>query len=205
LYRGFLNLLSKEEAEMPDQKRIRDVMSSIEEYSTLNVDAKLSDALAILKRNHEEGRVSPSKVSHKTIFITDAAGRIIGKLSLYDLLRGLVPEGAKAPEHFKAFYSMLSSRALDVSREVSETQERFRWLHSTFSELVKQEAQKGVKEIMSPVHPLLEEDDTLNKAIYVMFKENIRQPLVVRDGKIVGVVDFMGIFDELLEVVADEG
>ena len=34
-----------------------------------------------------------------------------------------------------------------------------------------------------------------------MFKENIRQPLVVRDGEIIGVMDFMHIFDELIETI----
>jgi predicted transcriptional regulator len=61
-----------------------------------------------------------------------------------------------------------------------------------------------VKEIMSPIHPLLEEEDTINKAVYLMFKENIRQPLVARDGKIVGVVSIMCVLPELLSIAGDE-
>ncbi|MBI5582227.1 MAG: hypothetical protein HY892_00235 [Deltaproteobacteria bacterium] len=57
---------------------------------------------------------------------------------------------------------------------------------------------------MSPIHPLLEEGDSLNQAVYVMFKENIRQPLVMRDGKIVGVINIMDIFPVLLQVAADQ-
>jgi predicted transcriptional regulator len=57
---------------------------------------------------------------------------------------------------------------------------------------------------MSPIHPLLEEDDTLNKAVYVMFKENIRQPLVIRDGRIVGVINIMDIFPVILEIAGDQ-
>ena len=37
-----------------------------------------------------------------------------------------------------------------------------------------------------------------------MFKEDIRQPMVTRNGEIVGVVSFMGVFDELLEIVGPE-
>ena len=33
---------------------------------------------------------------------------------------------------------------------------------------------KKVKEVMSPIHPLLEEGDRLHQAVYVLFKENIR-------------------------------
>ncbi|MBE9580568.1 MAG: CBS domain-containing protein, partial [Proteobacteria bacterium] len=66
-----------------------------------------------------------------------------------------------------------------------------------------QETQKKVKEVMSPIHPVLVEDDSINKAIYVMFKEQIRQPMVTRDGKIIGVVNIMDIFPELLEIAGD--
>ncbi|MFH1481831.1 MAG: CBS domain-containing protein [Pseudomonadota bacterium] len=189
---------------MADEKSVKDVMIPIEEYEKMDVGARLCDVLSILKRNYELEKAGGKGNIHKTIFITDPSKQIIGKLSVYDLIRGLVPGGARKIEHSKAYDSMLSSRALEVADEVGEFQERFKWLHSTFFDLVKQEAQKAIKDIMSPVHPLLEEEDRLNKAIYIMFKENIRQPLVTRGGKVVGVVDFMGIFDELVEIVGPE-
>ena len=37
-----------------------------------------------------------------------------------------------------------------------------------------------------------------------MFKENIRQPLVVRDGRIVGVINIMDIFPVLLDLAGDQ-
>ena len=57
---------------------------------------------------------------------------------------------------------------------------------------------------MDKVHPILKEEDTINQAIYLMFKENVRQPLVVRKGEIVGVINLMRVFSELLEVAGPE-
>jgi predicted transcriptional regulator len=57
---------------------------------------------------------------------------------------------------------------------------------------------------MTPLHPLLQEDDTINKAVYVMFKENVRQPAVVRNEKIVGIVNMIDVFSVLLEVAGDQ-
>ena len=82
-------------------------------------------------------------------------------------------------------------------------QERFKWLHTSFFDLVKQESQKKVKDVMSPIHPLLEEDDTISKAIYIMFKEHIRQPMVMRKNEILGIVNIMDIFPVLLEIAAE--
>ena len=195
--------LGKEGRAMGD-KKVKDIMGQISEYETVDVDDHLCDALSILKRNHENIKSCGTGSFHKTVFVTDSSKKIIGMISMYDLIRGLVPESARKPELSRAFYSILSSRAIKVSEEVGEVQERFAWLGSSFLELVKQEAHKKVKDIMTPVFPLLSEEDAINKAIFVMFKENTRQPLVTREGEIVGVVDLMSVLDELLEIAGPE-
>ncbi|OGQ98902.1 MAG: hypothetical protein A2521_04080 [Deltaproteobacteria bacterium RIFOXYD12_FULL_57_12] len=187
-----------------EEKRVKDIMSHIGEYDMVDGDAPLCDALAKLKANWEKITAGEKGSFHKTMFVTDASGTIVGKLSFFDIVKGLVPEPAKEVKHSRRFYSILSSRTMEVADEVAEMQRRFTWLHSTFLDLVKQETKKKVRDIMSPIHPLLKEEDSLNKAIFVMFKENIRQPLVSRGDEIIGVVSLMDIFPELLEIAGDE-
>jgi len=190
---------------MAEGKKVKDIMAPIEEYDMVDIDSQLCDALSILKRNYETLKTQGTGRFHKTLFVTDNDNNIVGKLSMYDLIRGLVPEPAKAPEISKAYHAMLSSRSLEVAEEVSDFQEHFEWLSSTFSELVKQEAHKKVKDLMKPIlESVLIEDDKPNQAIYVMFKEDVRQQLVHREGKIVGVINLNAIFSELLEVVGPE-
>jgi len=194
----------REELSMEGNKLVKDILIPIEEYETVDVGARLSDALAILKRNHEQTKTSGQGELHTTIFVKDHSGEIVGKISIYDLIRGLVPESAKTPEMSGLYYSMLSSRVLEATKEVSEVQARFKWLHSSFIELISQEAQKPVRDIMSDVHPILREDYTINHAIYIMFKEDVRQPLVTKDGKVIGVVTLKAIFDEMIELLGPE-
>ena len=182
---------------------VKDIMNPIEEYDTVDVDAHLCDALAILKKNHENLKAGTIGKFHKTIFVTDASKNIIGKLSMYDMIRGLVPENVKQPEFLSA--RALSSRALEVAEEVGELKEHFEWIHNTFSDLVKQEAHKKVRDIMSPITGgVLREDDKVNHAIYVLFKDGVRQQLVVRDETIVGVLNLMVILNQFLEAVGPE-
>ena len=189
---------------MAEEKMVKDIMSHISEYEKIDLEERLCNALSILRKIYEKIQTGVNNNYHKTLFVTDTSGKIVGKLSVFDLIRGLVPEHAKAPEHSRAYYAMISSRALEVVEEVGEVQERFKWLHTTFMDLVKQETEKKVKDVMSAVHPLLHEDDRINKAIYVMFKENIRQPLVTRGNEIIGVVSMMDIFPVLMEIAGDE-
>jgi CBS domain-containing protein len=184
-------------------KSVKDIMSPIEEYDMIDSEACLADAIKMLKENYRKIDSAVPGNYHKTLLVTDAAKKIIGKISVFDLTRGLVPEHAKEPEHSRAYYSVLSSRALEVAEEVSDVQERFKWLHTSFVDLVKQESQKKVQDVMSLIHPLLEEDDTINKAIYIMFKEHIRQSMVMRKSEIVGMVNIMDIFPVLLQIAAE--
>ncbi len=194
----------KEEDSMGEDKRVKDILIPIEKYETVSIESKLCDALAILKRNYEKIKKSGQGELHTTIFIKDNSGKIVGKISMYDLIKGLVPESVKGPEMSRAYYSVLSSRILEVTKEVGEVQARFKWLHSSFMELIKQEAQKPIRDVMSQVHPLLTEDDTINHAIYIIFKEDVRQPLVVKDGEVIGVVTLKAIFDEMIELLGPE-
>ncbi len=189
---------------MGEEKRVMDIMSRVEEYEKIDQDARLCDALALLRKNFDETGVRNTGFLHKTLLVTDDSKEIVGKLSIYDFIRGLVPEEVKEPAYSRPFYNMLASRAQSVADEVSAVQESFRWLQNTFFDLVKQETQKRVRDVMSPAHPLLQEEDTLNKAIYVMFKEDIRQPMVLKGGEIVGMVSFMDLFPVLLEIAGDQ-
>jgi hypothetical protein len=190
---------------MAEEKRVKDIMAPIEGYDKVDIDSQLCDVLSILKTNYEKIKAQGKGSFHKTLFVTDADNTIVGKLSMYDLIRGLVPEPAKAPEVSKAYHAMLSSRALEVAGEVGDFQEHYQWLHSSFTELVKQESHKKVRDLMKPIRKsVLQEEDRINQAIYVMFKEEVRQQIVHRDGKIVGVVNLNVIFSELLEIIGPE-
>jgi len=187
---------------MAEEKKVKDVMNPIEEYDTVDIDAQLCDVIAILKRNYEKLKAGDISSYHKTIFVTDSSKKIVGKLSMYDLVRGMVPESAKKAEELSV--RAMSSRALEVADQVGDFQERFKWLHSSFFELVKQEAHKTVKDVMRPVEPQLKEDEPVNLAIYILFKNDVRQQLVERDGKIVGVVNLIVLVNEFLEVASPE-
>jgi CBS domain-containing protein len=184
--------------------KVKDIMIPIEEYEKVHMEAHLCDALSILKKNYEKAKIGEPGHFHKTLFVTDASMKIIGEISMYDLIRGLVPETSKSLESGQREEHIYSSRIWEVEKKAAELTERLGWLTRSFVELVKQEAQKKVKDIMTPVQAILREEDTINQAIYLMFKENVRQPLVVRKGEIVGVVNLIRVFSELLEVAGPE-
>lgn len=186
------------------EKKVRDLMRPIEEYDMVDIDTLLCNALVLLRKVRDDQENGARRFSHKTLFVTDEDGKIVGILGMYDYIKALVPEPAKKTGFSRAYYSLLSSRALEVANEIGEMKKQYDWLHTNFTDLVKQEAGKKVKDIMSPVHPLLEVGDPVNKAVYVMFKEGIRQPLVLDKGQIVGVLRLLDVFEELMAIAGDK-
>jgi CBS-domain-containing membrane protein len=187
-----------------EEHKVKDLMNPISEYNTIDVNANFCEALSILKGNYEKAKTGKTGAFHKTLFVTDASKNIIGKIAMYDLVRGLVPEPAKKLEFSRTFFNALSSRAVEVAKEIGEMQERFQWVKSSFADLAKAQAHKKVSQIMTPVSPILTENDSLTQAIYLMFKENVREPLVMKNDKPVGVLNLMKVLEELLEVVGAE-
>jgi predicted transcriptional regulator len=186
-------------------KKVEDIMAPIENYNKVNINAQFCDAMSILKGNHERVKAGEQGDFHKTLLVVDDEGNIVGKLSMFDLIRGLVPEPAKAPEVSKAYNAMRSGRARDVAAQVGDAQEHFKWLSSSFSDLIKQEAHKKVKDVMSPLpESSLKAEDKVTHGIYTLIKDNVRQQFVRSEGKIVGVVNLNVIFNELLEVASPE-
>lgn len=190
---------------MAENTKVKDIMAPIEDYDKVNIDAQLCDAMSILKRNYERLKAGEPGNYHKTLLVVDGKDNIVGKLSMYDLIRGLVPEPAKKPEVSKAYHAMRSGRARDVAAQVGDAQEHFNWLSSSFVELIKQEAHKNVKDVMTPIEKSsLKAEDKVTHGIYTLFKDNVRQQFVQSEGKIVGVVNLNIIFRELLEVAGPE-
>jgi CBS domain-containing protein len=184
--------------------KVKDIMIPIEEYEKVDTEAHLCDALSLLKRNYEKAKTCAPGHFHKTLFVTDQSGKIVGRISMYDLIRGLVPESSKEIEVPQREEYIRSSRVWEVEERTAELTERLGWLTRSFVDLVKQEAHKKIRDIMGPVHVILKEEDTINHAVYLMFKEDVRQPLVVRKGTVVGVIDLMRVFSELLEIAGPE-
>jgi Mg/Co/Ni transporter MgtE len=189
---------------MTEGKRVKDIMVPIGEYEKVDVNALLCDVLVALKKNWEKAKIGGPAHFHKTVFVIDSSKKIVGKISVYDLIRGLVPESSIHLKFPKKGSYVRTSRIWEIEGKTDELLEQIGWLSRSFVDLVKQEAQKKIKDIMAPIDPILKEEDTINQAMYIMFKKNLREPLVVRNGEVIGVLDLTQVFSELLETVDPE-
>ncbi len=143
-------------------------------FETLRPEMSISEAVNIFQRaGRERGR---------TVFgmmVTDAAGTLLGLLSLYDILLLL------RPKHIHIWGEM---EDLEVSGLLEDACRR------THGVLVGDIMTTDVITITPDTHLLL--------IIDIMIKKHVRRLPVLADGKILGIVYLSGVFNRLLEELA---
>lgn len=150
----------------------RDVMDT--RFYTLTPDASISEAMKIFKRAIEERR---QKVF---LMVTDPGGRLVGMLSMYDILL-LV-----RPKHIHIWGEM---EDIEIKGLLDEACRKAR------SILVSDIMSTDVITITPETHLLMVVD--------TMIRKHIRRLPVIEKGKVVGIVYISDIFYQIVERLTD--
>lgn len=165
---------------MPHEKKVKDLMIPLTDYPHIPYWFTIKQAIAIVKKASLglEGKLEPT-----ILLIFDEKYQLMGSLSIQDLIRGIERK---------------FSRSGDWMSKEWDTPVFFEGL---FTAGVKEEAQKTVSEIMSPVKDTIGAEDSIIKAIYIMIEKNHTLLPVIDQGNVVGVIRLNEIFNEVSKLV----
>lgn len=167
------------------KNRIQDILVSLTEYPSIRDNATLRDALSVLLSAFSGGK------RFRHLLVLDANGQLVGLLGIRDILRGLFPEYLRSDElHRHPFQGVQPDfRALAlIWQETCETQ-------------CKEAASNPVRDFMSSVPTTIRPGDPITLAAYLMVNHDASILPVVDDGKVVGVVRMIDVFNHAAEVV----
>lgn len=162
------------------EKRVMDVMIPVEDYNTLTEEDTVGDAIAKLKESFSPA-ISTSRIMElgpRSLLVFDYTGRVNGLLTSMDLLVGIIPGYLKDSK---------------VSMADSVRYSPMFW-NGVFKREVQNIARKKIKEIMSPAPLTIEGETNLMEAAYMMVKNNVMRLVVVRLGKVIGVIRDQDLF-----------
>ncbi len=174
---------------MPSEKKVKDLMIPITEYSTVPVDALVQDAIKMLM-----GALNQSG-AHRSVVVVDEQGDVMGILTLRDLIKALEPRSLD-PDAVRGSISWLV-----------ENTDPGVYPEGQFTQRSKLEAKKTVREVMGKLYLITIGDEApLLKAVHIMLQNNVGSLPVLRDGKLVGMIRISEIFQEIGNVIcAPEG
>lgn len=155
--------------------KAKDIMIPLQEYVT--PDHTLKDAVNKLRSAVR----CEDKVGVKGLPVLDAGGRLLGILSMRNILKAVHPE-----------YMSLMNLG------------RFTW-DGMLEDLARKAAVRKVSEFMTREVVTAFEDDPLMECIDLMLKHDIRRlPVVNRQGAVVGMIYEREVFFEVTRSMLDE-
>jgi CBS domain-containing protein len=177
-------------------KTIKDIMTPLDEYGTISIEATLTEAGQALEEVQKE--YEQNRKRHRILLILDANGKIVGKLSQLDVLRALEPKGAHvedstsfsrfgvSSEYLKPMFDLCGfwgKPLIDVCKEAGNLKVERLILSTSKDETV-------------------DENASLPEAIHALGLEHHQSMLVTRDNKIVGVLRQTDLFKEVVETLS---
>ena len=166
---------------------VGDVMIRIEDYSTVDEESTVRDALRQLLASFE-GLMASNRVmetGHRSLLVFDRKGELAGILSIRDLLGALRPAYLTAPRPSLADsvrYSPMFWTGL-------------------FTTQARNLSAKKVGDIMSEAPMEVEENANLMEVADLMYREGQRRLVVKSKDKVVGIVREQDLFFELVRIV----
>jgi CheY-like chemotaxis protein len=173
----------------PQEKLVADVMVPLEDYTTLGGEQTVKEAIDKLKESFTS-KVTTSRImetGHRSILVIDERRQVQGILAITDLLSAIMPPYLSAPKPSTADSIQYSPM----------------FWKGMFRREIKQLAKKRVRDVMSPAPLSIEADANLMTAAYTMQMNNARRLVVLKEGKVVGIVREQDLFFEMERILRD--
>ena len=172
------------------EKKVKDIMTGIENYSSVSVNTTVKEAILQLMNSLTE-LVSSSRIreaGHRSLLVFDEKKNLVGLLSIKDLIKGVRP-----------FY-------LSVPRSSMAESVRFSHVMTSgwdglFTIQLKALADKKVGELTLESTPMIDEDSNLMEVAEMLFKTKQTRLIVTSGKKVVGILREQDLFFEIVNII----
>lgn len=177
----------KDKSSVPRERSVVDIMIPIAEYSTIEEDKSIKDAINLLKRSFIT-RMATSRLmetGHRSILVVNKSDQVQGTLTIRDLMEMIMPGYLSAPKP-----------SLADSIEYSPM-----FWKGMFTIGIQTMKDTCLSDVMSPSPASIDGKANLMEAAYLMLEVNQRRLLVTMSGKTVGVIREQELFFEMERII----
>jgi CBS domain-containing protein len=167
---------------MAGDKKVRDLMIPLEDYPHIPYWFTLRQAMAIIR---EASIKFEKSFEPRSVLVFDEKYRLMGMLTMRDIIRGLEPEFLRSAGPVKG----------DPGLAV---------LAGLFGPGLQEKAKTQVSEVMSPIKVTVNAHDPLSKALALMMTEQVERLPVMQEDKVAGIIRLSELFVEIASLVLSE-
>ncbi|MEJ5376416.1 MAG: CBS domain-containing protein [bacterium] len=182
---------------MEEELKVKDLMVPLGEYATVSEDATLYEAVLALEEAQK--RFDVSRDRHRAILVLNKEGKVVGKLSQHDVIRGLEPS-------YDRMGDFRGSSRMGFSPEfIRSLLKNYALWEKPLREICRKAAEIRVKDIYyTPTKgEYVREDDTLNTAIHQLIVGHHQSLLVTRGQEVVGILRLSDVFREVCKMIKE--
>jgi len=177
-----------------EEKRVKDLMLSLDEYATIAADSTIREALIAL--DEAQLGLDDDRHHHRAVLVLDEVGKVAGKLSHWAILRRLEPS-------FLQTRDLVSiTQAGGLTQDFIESLENeFSGFTNTLALMCAEAAKTKAREAMVPVNESIDEDAPLSDAVHEMVIHHVQSMVVKRDDELVGILRLSDVFQEVAQLI----
>ncbi|MCP4020625.1 MAG: CBS domain-containing protein [Desulfobacteraceae bacterium] len=181
-----------------NDKKVKDLMIPLSDYLTVSEEDTLENAIKILDQAQHNTEL---KYTHKALLVYDQDKNIIGKVSIFDILKALEPKYRKF-EHPDKLSGIGLSRYGFNNAFMSSLLESHNLWDETLEELVGKAKKLKIKKIMyTPSEgDYVDGDAPVAEAVHQFILGCHQSLLVVKDEKVMGIIRLSDIFNLVCEI-----
>jgi CBS domain-containing protein len=167
-------------------KIVSDLMVPLEEYSHVFVGTSLQDVIKTLAQAMMGPAADPSRPRDRGVLVRAPDGRVLGKLSLWDVLNGLRP-------HYEP--------PIDPFGRVDDHLLWSQWLHADLAERARSIRVEDLLRNPSK-EETIEETAPLDLAVHRLVRGRLLALLVMRGDTIVGILRLSDVFKSVNDMIS---
>jgi len=173
--------------EQAEEKTVAGIMIPISEYTTLNGDQKIRDAIFELKKSFSSKLATANimETGHRSVLVLDNREKVCGVLEIVDLMDMIMPSYLSAPKPSLADTIQYSPM----------------FWKGMFSSEIKKKSALPIRDVMSPAPFAIDGKASLMEACYMMLKNKVRRLVVMMGGEVAGVIREQDLFFEMEKVL----
>jgi len=178
---------AKDRGEKRKEKKVKDIMIRIEDYTTVSVDQTVREAILQLMDSFK-AFVSSSRImetGHRSLLVFNQQKKLAGILSIIDLINAIRPAYLSAPKPSTADSMQYSSM----------------FWEGLFTKQAKLLSNIKVEQIMSNAPPVIDENANLMEVADLMYTTQLRRFVVSSNNTLIGVVREQDLFFEIANII----
>jgi len=184
---------------------LKELTVPAEDYASVSLDASvLEGILALKKAQQREFRDDPERHRDRAVLVKDAQGVIVGKLSMWSIVGCLEPNYGRAKGGAASLKA--ASRVGSARLQIERIMESSHLWRSRLKTIANDTAPLRVKDVLRKLRPkeLIDENSSLETAIHQLVAGHFMSLLVTRDGRIVGILRLVDVFEAVCNMIGSE-